>query len=100
MTRTPSRWAQPGNLGVAKLCFLGMRRTIAKSTWAEIQTAYASGIRLREIARNMGIPHGTVLARANREGWSRQIQNVKALENREITATAVTAFVAVSASMQ
>jgi hypothetical protein len=28
-----------------------MRRTITKSTWAEIRTAYASGIGLREIAR-------------------------------------------------
>jgi len=36
---------------VFKLCFPGMRRTITKSTWAEIRTAYASGIGLREIAR-------------------------------------------------
>ena len=36
-----------------ELCLLGVRRTIAKSTWAEIRTAYASGIGLREIARNM-----------------------------------------------
>ena len=77
-----------------------MRRTIAKSTWAEIQTAYASGIRLREIARNMGIPEGTVLARANREGWSRQIQNAKALAKREETSTAVTPFEAVAITMQ
>src|SRR5262249_16909233 len=41
-----------------KLCFLGMRRTIAKSTWAEIHTAYGSGIGLREITRNMGIAEG------------------------------------------
>ena len=40
---------------------------IPASTWAEIRTAYASGIGLREIARNMGIPEGTVLARASRE---------------------------------
>ena len=39
------------------------------ATWAEIRTAYASGIGLREIARNMGIPEGTVLARASREHW-------------------------------
>ena len=41
---------------------------ISASTWAEIRTAYASGIGLREIARNMGIPAGTVLARSKREG--------------------------------
>ena len=45
----------------------------------QIKTAYASGIGLREIARNMGIPEGTVLARAQREGWTREIQNAKAL---------------------
>jgi hypothetical protein len=33
--------------------------------WEQIKTAYASGIGLREIARNMGIPEGTELARAN-----------------------------------
>src|SRR5438128_8325682 len=77
-----------------------MRRTIAKSTWAEIQTAYASGIRLREIARNMGIPEGTVLARAKREGWTREIQNAKALAKREDASPAVTAVQAVVASMQ
>jgi len=51
------------------LCFRAMRRTISKSTWAEIRTAYASGIGLREIARNMNIPEGTILSRAKREAW-------------------------------
>ena len=35
--------------------------------WEQIKTAYASGIGLREIARNMGISEGAVLARAKRE---------------------------------
>jgi hypothetical protein len=49
-----------------------MRRKIATDIWEQIETAYASGIGLREIARNMGIPEGTVLARANaRVGGSR-----------------------------
>src|SRR4029077_2617568 len=43
--------------------------TITKSIWSEIRTAYASGIGLPEIARNMDIPKGTVLARAKREAW-------------------------------
>ena len=30
-----------------------MRRTISNATWAEIRTAYASGIGLREIARHL-----------------------------------------------
>jgi hypothetical protein len=80
--------------------FLGMRRTIAKSTWAEIRTAYASGVGLREIARNMGIPAGTVLARAKREGWTQWSRQVKALAKREDTSSAVTPFEAVSASIQ
>jgi hypothetical protein len=67
-----------------------MRRTISKATWAEIRTAYASGIGLREIARNMGIPEGTVLARAKREGWTREIQNAKALVKREDSALTIT----------
>ena len=51
---------------------------IAATTWAEIRTAYASGIGLRQLARNMGIPAGTVLARSKREGWTRQIAKAKA----------------------
>jgi len=38
----------------------------------------------------MGIPEGTVLARAKREGWTREIQNAKALVKREDSALAVT----------
>ena len=77
-----------------------MRRTISNAIWAEIRTAYASGIGLREIARNMGIPEGTVLARAQREGWTREIQNAKALAKREHSAPAVTATEAVAITMQ
>jgi hypothetical protein len=77
-----------------------VRQTIPKSTWAEIHTAYASGIGLREIARNMGIPEGTILSRAKREGWTREIQNAKALAKREDSAPAVTAAEAVAMTMQ
>src|SRR5881398_2262159 len=75
-------------------------KRIPKTTWAEIKTAYARGIGLREIARNMGIPAGTVLARANREGWSRQRDNAKALAKRDDAAKAITPFEAASATMQ
>ena len=64
-----------------------------------MKTAYASGIGLREIARNMNIPEGTVLARAKREGWTQQIQSAKALTKRE-DAPVVTATEAVAMSMQ
>ena len=38
---------------------------------------YAAGICLREIARKMNVPEGTVLARAKREGWTQQIAAAK-----------------------
>jgi DNA invertase Pin-like site-specific DNA recombinase len=59
-------------------------RRISASTWAEIRTAYASGLGLREIARNMGIPAGTVLARSKREGWTQQIAQAKLIERPEL----------------
>jgi hypothetical protein len=51
-----------------------MRRKIANETWEQIKTAYAAGVNLREIARKMNIPEGTVLAHAKRHGWTQQIQ--------------------------
>ena len=48
----------------------------------------------------MNIPEGTVLARAKREGWTREIQNAKALVKREDSAPAVTATEAVAITMQ
>ena len=47
-----------------------MRRKITSETWEQIKTAYAAGIRLREIARKLGIAEGTVLAYAKRHGWT------------------------------
>ena len=93
--------AGPSKLGVGEFCiiFRLVRRTITNVTWAEIRTAYASGIGLREIARNMNIPEGTVLARAKREGWTREIQNAKALAKREEFSLAVTPVEAVAATL-
>ena len=51
-----------------------MRRKITNETWEQIKTGYAAGISLREIARKIKIPEGTVLAHAKRHGWTRQIQ--------------------------
>ena len=59
-----------------------MRRTISPETWQQARTAHASGIGLRELARNMGIPEATVLARAKREVWTQQIQQAKTLATR------------------
>src|SRR5262249_5558783 len=54
----------------------------------------------RELARQMGIPEGTILARAKREGWTREIQNSNTLVKREDTPLAVTPVEAVAMSMQ
>ena len=51
-----------------------MRRKITNETWEQIKTGYAAGVNLREIARKMNIPEGTVLAHAKRHGWTQQIQ--------------------------
>jgi uncharacterized protein YjcR len=77
-----------------------MRRRITNETWEQIKTGYAAGINLREIARKMNIPEGTVLSRAKREGWTREIQNAKALVKREGAPLAVTPVEAVAMSMQ
>ena len=55
-----------------------MRRTIPAETWEQVRTAHASGIGLREIARNMGLPAGTVLVKAKREGWTQAIATARA----------------------
>ena len=60
-----------------------VRSRVSADVWQQVKTAYASGIGLREIARNMSIPEGTVLARAKREGWTQQIQSIKALAKRK-----------------
>jgi len=59
-------------------------RRIGGATWSEIRTSYASGIGLREIARNMNIPAGTVLARSKREGWTQRIAQAKLIERPEL----------------
>ena len=76
-----------------------MRRKITNDIWEQVKTAFASGIGLREIARNTGIPPGAILSRAQREGWTQQIQSAKALVKREDTTPAVAPFQAVAATL-
>jgi uncharacterized protein YjcR len=54
-----------------------MRSSISTEAWQQIKAAYAAGIGLREIARKMNVPEGTVMARAKREGWTQQIAAAK-----------------------
>ena len=60
-----------GQLPLAKRT---VRNRISAERWEQIKTGYAAGITLREIARKMDIPEGTVLAHAKRHGWTQQIQ--------------------------
>jgi hypothetical protein len=73
-----------------------VRSRVSADVWQQVKTAYASGIGLREIARNMDIPEGTVLARAKREAWSKQISDAKSLAKRDDTPLAVTPMEAVA----
>lgn len=75
-------------------------RKLPNSTWAELKTAHASGIGLRELARNAGIPAGTVLARAKREGWTRQIQQARAIVTAPQDSPTVSPARAAAVSMQ
>jgi hypothetical protein len=70
---------------------------LSKQIWEQIKTAYASGIGLREIARKMNVPQGTVLARANREGWTQQIKDAQAIamQSNAITPTPMQSIAAV-----
>ncbi len=57
-----------------------MRRTITPEIWEQIKVARAAGIGLREIARNMDIPEGTVLSYAKRKGLTQEIAIAKLIE--------------------
>ena len=76
-----------------------MRRSIPDETWQQVKTAYAAGVGLREIARNMQIPEGTVLARAKREGWTGQILFAKR-EAQSVQSDAIAPFQSVAVTMQ
>jgi len=76
-----------------------VRNRISSDVWEQTKTAYASGIGLREIARSMKIPEGTVLARAKREQWTQQVQSARALVKRDGTPSAITPMEAVAITL-
>ena len=53
------------------------QRRISKETWEQLKISYIAGAGLREIARKMNIPEGTMLAHAKRNGWTQQIEAAK-----------------------
>ena len=77
-----------------------MRSRISADIWEQIKTAYAAGIGLREIARNMNIPAGTVLARAKREAWTQKIQHAKALVPSDMQSDAITPMQSAAVSIR
>ena len=74
-------------------------RKVPASQWAEIRTAYAAGIGLREMARKLGIPAGTVLARAKREHWTGQLQKARTLAGREMQSDAISVMQSAAMTM-
>ena len=74
------------------------QRKISKGTWEQVKIAYAAGGGLREIARKMNISEGTVLAHANRKGWTQQIEAVKQ-ETKSIQSNAITPFEALATTL-
>ena len=70
---------------------------LSKDTWHQIRAGYAAGVGLREIARNMKVPEGTVLARAKREGWTQQIKDAQAIP---LQSNAITPLQSIAAVMQ
>src|SRR5439155_12221473 len=71
----------------------------SKNTWDQIKPGYAAGIGLREIARKMNVPEGTVLARAKREGWTQQIEAAKQAA-ASTQSNAITPMQSIAAVMQ
>ena len=75
-------------------------RRISRQKWEQVKVAYASGIPLRALAREMHISPGTILARAKREGWTRQIEEAKALACSGVQSNAITPMQSIAALMQ
>ena len=71
---------------------------ISKETWEQLKISYAAGAGLREIARRMSIPEGTVLAHAKRKGWTQQIQAAKQ-ETNPAQSNAITPFEALATTL-
>ena len=78
------------------------RNKVAAEVWEQARIAFVSGsIGLRELARKIGIPQGTMTARACREGWTKTSESVKQLsEGEQPLAVKPTVLQSVAATMQ
>jgi hypothetical protein len=77
-------------LGAAVVEITVNRNKISPEIWEQIKVAHAAGIGLREIARNMNIPAGTVLSHAKRKGLTQQIQTAKNEARLSVQSDAIT----------
>jgi hypothetical protein len=71
---------------------------ITEETWEQVKIAYAAGAGLREFARKMNIPEGTVLAHAKRKCWTQQIEAVKQ-DAKSMQSNAITPFEALATTL-
>ena len=78
------------------------RNKLPATVWEQAKIAFASGsIGLRELARNMNIPTGTMTARASREGWTKNIEAAKhATQGEQLLAATPTVLQSLAVSMQ
>lgn len=63
-------------------CLDGMRRKITDEIWQQVETAFAAGVVLREIARNMGIPEGSVSREQNAKVGHNRFNQQRRLQPR------------------
>jgi hypothetical protein len=75
-------------------------KKITEEVWKQVEVAIASGIGAREVARNMGIPEGTVLAHVKRKAITRQIQVAKAAAQAKRGPKDITPLESVAISIQ
>lgn len=50
-----------------------MARRLTEEQWSGIRARYKSGDKIRQIARDFDIPHGTIQARIKKENWTQEI---------------------------
>jgi len=80
--------------------FMPMTKRLSRHEWDQMKVAYASGVGLRELARNASIPSGTVLARGQRECWTQQIQTAKAVATKLKCSEEITPFESAAVAVQ
>ena len=76
---------------------MGERR-ISEETWEQLKISYIAGAGLREVARRMNIPEGTVPAHAKRKGWTQQIEAAKQ-EAKSTQSNAITPMEALATTL-